>query len=138
MIGLVLALAVYYDRKCYRIPNQLIIAAYIVYLVLDLVEYGAVGALIFLANALMPIILLYVLFLMGGMGAGDIKIFSLICTAVGPQMTVNILIVSIFVAAAIVTVLSIREHHLILERKLHYSYYISAGYLLCQVMQIHF
>lgn len=75
--GLVL-MAVGMDFWSMRISNRLILIGLAVSLVLRVHEEGIVGLLTWIILVSFPVILLYLLFLVRALGAGDIKLFSLI------------------------------------------------------------
>ncbi len=129
LIWTFLILAVLFDARDYKIPNQLICAGYIAGLFVNLWLYQLPGSIIFIVNALVPLLITYLLFWIGGLGAGDVKIFSVLSTLVGVKVTIRVMIISIFVAAAVILLISIYKRKLI-RKKLHYSYYILAGYML--------
>lgn len=61
-----------------RVSNRLIMSGLIAGFYFKLAEYGWYGIYYFLRNISVPVILLYLLFLMRVLGAGDIKLFSMI------------------------------------------------------------
>ena len=71
-------LAVGMDFWRMRISNRLILMGLAVSLVLRVHEEGVVGLLTWTILVSFPVILLYLLFLVRALGAGDIKLFSLI------------------------------------------------------------
>lgn len=83
----------------------------------------------FFINAVIPVVSLFVLFIMGGLGAGDIKLLSVMATVVGVRWTYKTFAASVFLAGCVAIVICIKEQK-ISKRKLHYSYYIGAGFLL--------
>ncbi len=60
-----------------RVPNRLIAAGLIAGLVFQITEHRIWGVYFFLRNISVPVILLYLLFQMRVLGAGDIKLFSM-------------------------------------------------------------
>jgi Flp pilus assembly protein protease CpaA len=95
--------------------------------------YGLIGIVYFIVKATWPIAALSLLYLCGkALGAGDIKLFSVMAPMVGAKATVEVMIVSVIVAAITIIVVSIYERHL-LRRKLHYSFYITAAFFLLHV-----
>lgn len=64
------------DIVCKRVPNELIILGIITgaYLWVSGVQSG--GILTFLWRLIWPVLLLYILYLLGGLGAGDIKLIG--------------------------------------------------------------
>ena len=133
LIWSILTVAVLFDAQSYRIPNQLIILGYAAGICVNLQTYGMIGIAFFMAKALWPIILLSLLYMCGKqIGAGDIKLFSVMATIVNFQTTVHVMILSVFVAGITIIVVSLYEKRL-LRRKLHYSFYIAAAFFLLQL-----
>lgn len=60
---------------------------------------GPYGVITFLVQAIWPIVLLYILFLQRGLGAGDIKLFSVISTYLDYPQTFFLIITSFFFGA---------------------------------------
>lgn len=75
---LLLSLAVAMDIQSGKIRNRLIFTGLAAGLFFQVAEAGWKGAGVFLRNVSIPVILCYLLFLMHALGAGDIKLFSVI------------------------------------------------------------
>lgn len=75
-IFVITAAAMDLDRM--KISNRLILAGLVVSLILRMVQDGVSGLVPYLWNIIFPVIVLYLLYLIGALGAGDIKLFSLI------------------------------------------------------------
>ena len=73
-----LVTAVIQDIRSGRVSNKLILFGLLVGLFSKVWEYDARGIYLFLRNISVPVILFYLLFLMHVLGAGDIKLFSMI------------------------------------------------------------
>lgn len=74
----VVAVAVVLDVQTGKISNRLILMGLISSLMFRVWNGGTSQIPIFLGNILVPVILLYLLFVFGALGAGDIKLFSVI------------------------------------------------------------
>lgn len=135
MIWCILAGANAFDAKNYKIPNQLICLGYVLGIMSCIFSYGISGIRIFVLNAIWPIVLLYLLFSIGAIGAGDIKLFSVMSSMVGATVINKTILYSIFLAGGAAILLCIKEHEII-KRKLHFSYYISAGYFIVWLMEV--
>ncbi|SFO39750.1 Type IV leader peptidase family protein [Pseudobutyrivibrio sp. JW11] len=132
LIWSILTSASLFDARSYRIPNQLIILGYLAGIYVNLLSYGWIGIAYFLMKAMWPIACLSLLYILGKqLGAGDIKLFSVMATLVGVNITVNTMITSVILAGIAIVVVSIYEGQLI-RRKLHYSFYITAAFFLLQ------
>lgn len=73
-----LVTAVIQDIRSGRVSNKLVLFGLLVGLFSKVWEYDARGIYLFLRNISVPVILFYLLFLMHVLGAGDIKLFSMI------------------------------------------------------------
>lgn len=73
-----LVIAMAQDIRSGRVSNKLILYGLSFGLICKIQEYGARGIYLYLRNISVPVILLYLLFLMHVLGAGDIKLFSMI------------------------------------------------------------
>ena len=125
-------MATLFDARSYRIPNQLIVLGYLVGILSNLQILGLQGIEYFLIMAIWPIGLLLLLFILGrSIGAGDIKLFSVMATLVGARATLDTMVLSVFLAGFTIIVISLYERQL-LRRKLHYSFYMTAAFFCLQ------
>lgn len=106
-------LAVYQDIKSYKIKNYTIIIGIITGLSINIVEVGFIDTYPFLIGMTLPIIILFPLFLIKALGAGDIKLYSVIGGFYGTYYLVRVLIIS-FIFAAILSLI-----YLIKTRSIH-------------------
>ena len=132
MIWSILTTATIFDARSYRIPNQLIALGYTGGILLNIFRFGAIGAVYFILNVLWPLILLYLLYQLNGIGAGDIKLFSVASTLVGAKVTWNMMWLSVMLAGMTVVILMMVERQYI-KSKLHYSFYMAAAFFLLQL-----
>lgn len=96
--GLILA-AVGMDLKTMKISNRLIFFGIVVSLIRRFLIEGLVGIFTGMFLISIPIICLYLLFLAGALGAGDIKLFSLIGGFVDLKELVYCMVLSFLFAA---------------------------------------
>lgn len=94
---LLLSMAVGMDIRSCRISNRLIVTGLFLGFLIQVEQYGVRGMGIFIMNVSVPVILLYLLFLMRVLGAGDIKLFSVISSIW------NVKVVCITIAAGFIT-----------------------------------
>lgn len=132
MIWSILTVASVFDAKSYKIPNQLILLGYVAGLFLNLQQYGMIGITYFILKAIWPCICLSLLNIFGKqIGAGDIKLFSVMSAIVGTRVVIEVMIISVMVAAIAILVVSIYERQL-MKRNLHYALCMSAAFFLLQ------
>ncbi|MBO5069984.1 MAG: prepilin peptidase [Roseburia sp.] len=118
-------MAVVTDFKEARISNRLIASGLIWGLAFRIMGEGSAGIVHYLVNVSIPVILLFLLFQMRALGAGDIKLFSV---AGGFISTRQLLLL---IPAAIVAAGMIGVGKLVRERKF-------CGFLGKERTQIHF
>ena len=70
--------AVVLDFRCYKISNRLILVGYILAFVLRFAQGGVQQFFYVLWNISIPVIFLYLFYRMRAIGAGDVKLFSMI------------------------------------------------------------
>ena len=74
---LLLIAAVIMDFSCMKISNRLILAGLLLS-ILSRIPYGAVQVVRALPNIFFPVVCLFIFYLLGAIGAGDIKLLSVI------------------------------------------------------------
>jgi prepilin peptidase CpaA len=76
-------LIIYYDVRYRRIPNPFVIATLISGLTVNITFAGMNGAVNSLGGCLLAFLLMFMLHVFGGMGAGDVKLFAAIGSVIG-------------------------------------------------------
>ena len=97
-------MAVVTDVLCMKISNRLIGCGISVGLFFQILGNGWTGILYFILNVTIPVFLLFLLFQMHALGAGDIKLFSVAGSFLTTEQLMRVIIFS-FVIAAILGVL---------------------------------
>ncbi|MCI8872060.1 MAG: prepilin peptidase [Lachnospiraceae bacterium] len=131
---LLLILAAATDIRTGKIRNRLILSGLASGLFFQLAEAGWKGAGIFLRNVSIPVILCYLLFLIHALGAGDIKLFSVI----GGIWNLKILTVTImisFLAAAAMSLGKMLYHRNLVSRLCIFGDYIRQAFAAAQFCQ---
>ena len=75
---LLLITAVVLDFKYFKISNRLILTGYILALIIRCAQNGPIEFIYVLVNISIPVIVLYLFYRMRAIGAGDIKLFSMV------------------------------------------------------------
>lgn len=90
-------LAVFHDLKSYKIKNYIIIIGITTGLSFNFIEVGFQGMYYYLFAIILPVIVLFPLFLIKGLGAGDIKLFSVVGSFLGISHCFKVIIFSFLV-----------------------------------------
>lgn len=90
LLGL-LVCAVYTDMTQTRISNRLIVLGVLLGFFFRIMTEGHMGVLFFVVNISIPVILLYLLFQMRALGAGDIKLFSMLGTFLSTEQLLRLM-----------------------------------------------
>ena len=133
-----LSMAVVTDIQCMKISNRLITCGLLYGLLIQIMGNGYRGVLYFVLNITIPVILLYLLFRMRALGAGDIKLFSVTGSFIATEQLMRVIIYS-FVIAAVLGVGKVLYLHLGHERirkekytKIHFSIAILLAVILTE------
>lgn len=100
------------DIQTGKISNRLIITGLILGFIRSLCVYGLKGSFYFLIQVSLPVLVFYLLFLMRALGAGDIKLFSVISSCTGLKGLIRIIFYSFLVGAAFSAAVIIRNKNL--------------------------
>jgi len=127
LIG-VFCVAVYMDLRFYKIPNLCILVGAVCGLVMTYVSYSAIK--VFEACIAMGVIFMifYPFYLLGGLGAGDIKLFMMTACFLQREHLVNYLFLTFALAAvgSVVKMLLFRESR---ERLFYLGWYFKKAVL---------
>ncbi|HEX3010948.1 MAG TPA: prepilin peptidase [Syntrophomonadaceae bacterium] len=111
LAGLVL-LAVAMDLKERRIPNWLIVTGIVTALLYRVIMGDYIGCLSGIKGLMVGIMLLFIPFLMGGMGAGDVKLLGMIGAFKGSLFVFNCFIWMALIGGVIALALLIKRRRL--------------------------
>ncbi len=130
----ILLASVYTDVRTGKIKNKLLITAMILGCLLDYVTGGFAAVVDGVKMAAVIIAFLYVLFLIGGLGAGDIKLLAFIGLVL-PGDVILITILSFLVAGGIAVVRIVirilkKEKALVKGETIHFSVPIAMAFVL--------
>ncbi len=112
------------DLQDHKIKNPLILTGYAAGFWYVIFRQGVFGIPLFFGRALLPIALFYILFVIGVLGAGDIKLFSVLSTFLTLKET-GILIIFSFVLGAIAALCKMLFTHEFTARIAYLSGYTS-------------
>ena len=114
------------DLKWWRIPNRLIVVGLICGVLCNITEFVILGGIKqFALGAVTPIAWLVILFLIRGMGAGDIKLLAVIGGLMGRGIA-EIVIYSIFAGS----VIGLFGYLVKKIRRIHFSLAVMAGMMI--------
>jgi prepilin peptidase CpaA len=89
IMTILLLVAALWDARERRIPNQLTLGSAIVGLALNGLLYGTDGLLSATKGWGLGLVLLLILWLVGAMGAGDVKLLAAVGALMGPVFVIN-------------------------------------------------
>jgi len=114
---------VYRDLKFYKISNLLISIGIPMGFAFQIYEIGRKGIIISLSGIFLPILLLFILFLFKVLGAGDIKLFSVVGSFYGASFVFQTIIIA-FLLGGVMSVI-----HLIKSKQVIYRLRFLAEYI---------
>lgn len=113
------------DIQTSRISNRLILAGLMIGYIRNLSGYGWKGSIYFLIQISLPVLIFYLLFLMRALGAGDIKLFSVIGSCIGLNGFVKVVLFS-FLAGAVNSLYILIRNRNFYNRFVYFSCYFKA------------
>lgn len=114
-VFIILCIACWEDLKFYRIRNPVIAAGWFYGVLNSLFQSGLIGIVRWGIASMFPIVLLFFLFLIKGLGAGDIKLFSVISGILGIRFIIQLIIAS-FLMGAVFSVFRMIQFRIFLYR----------------------
>lgn len=96
-------IAVGWDLKSWRIPNIYVICGMLAGILTSLVFQGRQGLVGSVTGILIPVVVLFILFLLKAIGGGDIKLFSAVGSFVGTD--IGFIMLYSFIAGGILSLL---------------------------------
>lgn len=134
LLLLFLILAVAEDVRKMKISNRLIVSGLVLGLAFRLFGEGITGMLHFLLNISIPVILLFLLYHMHVIGAGDIKLISVVSSFFSWNQTAALVMVAFFTAAVFgllkkIFLIFTAGHPWNSRTTIHFSSFILIGYL---------
>ena len=121
---LILMAAVYMDYRQNRIPNWMVIFGIISGFVISYVHGGIGTVLEGFLGMFLPIIFLYPLFMIGAIGAGDLKLFAVAGSYLGIKgITISFMVA--FMVGAIISLVKMLRFHNFKERIYYFFSYMA-------------
>lgn len=91
--------AVYTDMTQTRISNRLIVFGLLIGFIFRLWTDGSRGVLFYVINIFIPVIFLFLLFQVRALGAGDIKLFSMVGAFISTKQLLKLMVLAFCVGA---------------------------------------
>lgn len=111
-----------------RVPNMLILIGMISGIVFRCYEHnGLKGTLYFMGGFLVPILILFFVYAMGALGAGDIKLLGLLGGFMGLRQVITCIIVSFFIGG-IISLIALILRRSVVSSFLRVYHYISMSF----------
>lgn len=107
-----LIFAVCFDWKYYQIPNWLICTGYGIGFFYQSVFHGIAGSILWFQGMLFPIVSLFIFFYCKMIGAGDIKLFSVVGGVSGIYSVIDVMTVSLFFGGLLSVIFIVRYKNL--------------------------
>lgn len=112
-----------YDLYQYRVPNAIVCAGLSLSLYRSIWQYGMTGVWSFLLRCLFPFVVCFIFYLLRMLGAGDVKLFSIICSYYSVESCVRVMIVSLL-AGALFSVIKMLLQRSFIRRFRYFSAYM--------------
>lgn len=119
----ILAFATYQDIRTNKVSNYLILVGIIVGLGMQFYLNYFWGVLVGIISCVIPMIILYPLFVMGALGAGDLKLFMVIGCFFSLSETVICVFLS-FLIAFFLALFKMYKNHIFFQRMEHFLQYM--------------
>lgn len=111
------------DLKSYKISNLIIVIGIPTGFIFQIYEFGSKGIISGLFGSILPILLLFLLFLFKVLGAGDVKLFSVIGSFYGASFVFQTIIIA-FLFGGLLSIV-----HLIKSKQVIYRLQFLAEYI---------
>lgn len=123
LVIILIIISLYTDTKSYKIKNSFIVIFALAGLIVNCVEAGFSGLNNWAIGLILPITLLFLLFVLRMLGAGDIKLVAVIGGILGIRFLMDCSIY-ILVAAAIMALLKMLKERNLIKRFKHFFLFI--------------
>lgn len=127
-IALILIVAAYNDYTEYRVSNRVILTGWIMALLFAVYYGGLAGVVSCFMNILISIVLFFFLFRFRLIGAGDIKLLSVISGFLGVSEAINVFVAAIFVGS-IFSIIKCIHYGYLINRLSYFRQYVSGLFI---------
>lgn len=114
------------DIRTGKISNRLIGLGLFLGYICNFIKYGWDGSFYFLIQISIPVLVFYLLFLMRALGAGDIKLFSVISSCIGLKGLSYVIVYS-FLTGAVLSLIVLIHNKNLFSRLAYFSEYIKTA-----------
>ena len=135
MLAGFLSCAVYTDMAQTRISNRLIVLGLMIGFIFRLWSEGLMGVFFYVVNIFIPVIFLFLLFQVRALGAGDIKLFSMLGAFISTEQLLRLMALA-FCVGALVGIVKIIYQFIFMKceigklTQIHFSPAILIAYIL--------
>lgn len=109
LLALILGFALYYDVKEQKIKNFITVPGFFLGLVINFAGEGLNGLAVWLQGLVLPMLLLFPLYYINAMGAGDIKLFAATGSIMGLSFACCSFIFSVYIGGIIASAILIKR-----------------------------
>ncbi|MFA9398921.1 MAG: prepilin peptidase [Clostridiaceae bacterium] len=127
IIGLV-AISLFTDIRYYKVKNKVVISFIFIGIITNILLYGLAGLKISIIGMFTPFVILFLLFTLRMIGAGDVKLFCAIGSIGGMNFVLNNLVYSFLCGGIISIFLMIIRKNFIERMKYFYNYIFKCIY----------
>ncbi|MDY4079307.1 MAG: prepilin peptidase [Clostridium sp.] len=125
LLIVITAVSAYTDLKENKIRNKYLLPSLILAFILSFAYDGLKGIKASIIGAIIPIVIFYVFYVMRALGAGDIKLYSVIGAIMGNKFLLYNILYTMIAGGIISIVLLIKNKNLISRLKTFFNYMIS-------------
>lgn len=112
ILSILLITAMLFDLRSYRVPNKIILIGLVISFGIGLTEEGIHGVIQWGIGILAPLGILSLCYLFHVIGAGDIKLFSVIGSFLGIDQLIRIMVLAFFIGGIMSLIQLIRFRNL--------------------------
>jgi prepilin peptidase CpaA len=125
LLLLILLIALFFDLSTHKIPNKLILWGGFIGSIFFFYEQGIAKIGILFMGMLLPIVILVLPYTIGALGAGDVKLFSIMSAFIGIVPTFTCIFYSFCVGAVISLFILLYKKSLLNRLKYFLTYFIT-------------